>query len=263
MTSRILLVEDAPDVQLIVADLLRGHGHEVTVSGDGDSEGLRIAAEQQFDLMLLDVMLPGINGFELCRAVRERGFDGGILMLTARAQVDDRVEGLRTGADDYLIKPFDSKELVARVSALLHRLGKTPLTPVLKYQFSDVEVDFDRREVLRGGMPVNLAAKELQLLRQLIDHRGQVLSRERLLSRIWHDQPFIGPRTARRSRGLAAAGNSKRIHRPPVTSSRRARGIFFRALAHNISFNFTGKPGSVLMDRWDRSCCRLFAVALP
>ncbi|HLK64391.1 MAG TPA: response regulator [Bryobacteraceae bacterium] len=134
MTSRILLVEDAPDVQLIVADLLRGHGHEVVVSSDG-TEGLRVTGEQKFDLMILDVMLPGIDGFDVCRAVRERGFDGGILMLTARAQVDDRVEGLRTGADDYLIKPFDSKELLARVGALLRRLGKTPLTPVLQYQF--------------------------------------------------------------------------------------------------------------------------------
>lgn len=102
MTSRILLVEDAPDVQLIVADLLRGHGHEVVVTADGE-EGLRVANEQQFDLMILDVMLPGLDGYDLCRAQRERGFNGGILMLTARAQVDDRVEGLQTGADDYLI----------------------------------------------------------------------------------------------------------------------------------------------------------------
>ncbi len=95
MISRIFLVEDAPDVQLIVADLLGGHGHQVVVSGDG-REALRIATEQRFDLLILDVMLPGLSGFELCRAVRERGFDGGILMLTARAQVDDRVEGLAT-----------------------------------------------------------------------------------------------------------------------------------------------------------------------
>ena len=194
MTSRIFLVEDATDVQMIVADLLRGHGHEVVVSGDG-CEALRIATEQRFDLMILDVMLPGLSGFGLCRSVRERGFDGGILMLTARAQVDDRVEGLSTGADDYLIKPFDSKELLARVSALLRRLGKSPLTPVLKFQFDDVTIDFERREVRRAGILVNVAAKELQLLRQLIDHRGQVLSRERLLSRVWHDQAFIGPRT--------------------------------------------------------------------
>src|SRR5436190_4093781 len=194
MTARILLVEDAPDVQLIVADLLRGHGHDVVVSGDGD-EALRITNEQKFDLMILDVMLPGMDGFDLCRRVRERGFDGGILMLTARAHVDDRVEGLHTGADDYLIKPFDPKELLARVSALLRRVGKTPLTPVLKYEFGDVVVDFERREVYRAGKPVNLAAKELLLLRHLIDHRGQILSRERLLMRIWHDQRFIGHRT--------------------------------------------------------------------
>jgi len=194
MTARILLVEDAPDVQLIVADLLRAHGHEVVVSGDGE-EGLRIANEQMFDLMILDVMLPGLAGFDLCSAVRERGFDGAILMLTARAQVDDRVEGLRTGADDYLIKPFDPRELLARASALLRRVGKTPLNPVLKYQFGEIVVDFEYREVMRAGVPVNLAAKELQVLRQLIDHRGQVLSRERLLTRVWHDQPFIGART--------------------------------------------------------------------
>jgi len=194
MTSRILLVEDAPDVQLIVADLLRGNGHEVVVSGDGE-EALRLAADQRFELMILDVMLPGINGFELCRAVREGGFDGAILMLTARAQVDDRVEGLTKGADDYLIKPFAPKELLARVGALLRRLGKTPLTPVLQYRFGDVSVNFERREVSRAGVPVSLAAKELQLLRNLIDHRGQVVSREQLLSRVWHDQPFIGPRT--------------------------------------------------------------------
>jgi two-component system alkaline phosphatase synthesis response regulator PhoP len=194
MSSRILLVEDAPDVQLVVADLLRGQGHEVAVSGDGE-EGLRLTSEQRFDLMILDVMLPGIDGFELCHTARERGFDGAILMLTARAQVDDRVEGLHTGADDYLIKPFDPKELLARVSALLRRVGKAPLTPVLQYRFGEVVVDFERREVLRAGVPVNLAAKELQLLRNLIDHRGQVMSRERLLTRIWQDQPFIGSRT--------------------------------------------------------------------
>ena len=194
MSSKILLVEDAADVQLIVADLLRGNGHDVVVSGDGE-EALRVAMEQPFDLMILDVMLPGLSGFELCRTVRERGFDGAIMMVTARGQVDDRVEGLGTGADDYLVKPYDPKELLARVGALLRRLGKTPLTPVLRYQFGDVTVDFERREVVRGGSIVNLAAKELQLLRHLIDHRGQVVTRDRLLSRVWHDQPYIGPRT--------------------------------------------------------------------
>ena len=194
MISRILVVEDAPDVQLIVADLLKGNGHHVSVSGDG-TEALRLASEQPFDILILDVMLPGLDGFAVCRAVRERGFNGGILMLTARGLVDDRVMGLSTGADDYIIKPFDSNELLARVTAMLRRLGKTPLTPVLQYQFGDVSIDFDRREVLRAGTTVNLAAKELQLLRQLIDHRGRTLSRERLLSRVWQEQSFISPRT--------------------------------------------------------------------
>ena len=194
MTSHILLVEDAPDVQMIVADLLRGSGHRVVVSSDGN-EALHVAGEQRFDLMILDVMLPGRSGFELCHEVRERGFDGGILMLTARAQVDDRVEGLGTGADDYLVKPFNSKELLARVGALLRRLGKAPLTPVQRYQFGDVTVDFERRTVSRAGAPLSLASKELLLLKHLIDHRGEVLSRERLLSHIWRDQPFISSRT--------------------------------------------------------------------
>ena len=194
MSSRILLVEDAPDVQLIVTDLLRGKGHQVAVSGDGE-EALRVATQQRFDLIILDVMLPGMEGFDLCHAIRQQGFDGAILMLTARAQVDDRVEGLGAGADDYVVKPFDSKELLARVSALLRRLGKAPLTPVLRYQCGDVVIDFDRREVFRSGEVVALAAREMQLLRHLVDHRGQVLSRDRLLSRVWHDQPFIGPRT--------------------------------------------------------------------
>jgi two-component system, OmpR family, alkaline phosphatase synthesis response regulator PhoP len=194
MTARILLVEDEEDVQLIVADLLRGHGHEVVVSSDG-GEGLRVALEQIFDLLILDVMLPGLDGFGICHEARKHGFDGSILMLTARTQVDDRVQGLRTGADDYLIKPFDPRELLARVDALLRRQGKTPLTPVQEYRFGDVVVDFERREVRRAGQLVSLAAREMQLLRHLIDHRGQVLSRERLLARVWHDQPFIGSRT--------------------------------------------------------------------
>ena len=195
MSSRILLVEDAPDVQLIVADLLRGHGHEVVVSGDG-GEGLRVAGEQQFDLMILDVMLPGLSGFELCRAVRERGFDGAILMLTARAQVDDRVEGLahRSGR-----LPHQAVRLEGTAGArerAASPLGKDAADAGLAVSVRRCDGGFRApRGDCAPGVPVNLAAKELQLLRQLIDHRGQVLSRERLLSRVWHDQPFIGPRT--------------------------------------------------------------------
>jgi len=140
--------------------------------------------------------------------------------------VDDRVAGLHTGADDYLIKPFDPKELLARVTALLRRLGKLPLTPVLKYQFGDVTVDFDRREVLRAGMPVSLAAKEMQLLRHLIDHRGQVVARDRLLTRIWPDQPFIGPRWMSISPGSGRSSKRTRSHRA-ISSPFEGRATVF------------------------------------
>jgi len=192
--SRILLVEDEPDIALVVADLLGAQGHTVETAGTG-TDGVRMATDSRFDLLILDVMLPGMDGFAVCRAMREQGFDGGVLMLTARSQVADRVQGLQIGADDYLAKPFDPNELVARVTALLRRVGKEQLTPVLRFQFGGVRVDFSRPSVTRNGAAVSLAAKEMQLLRCLVDHRGQVLTREWLLGQVWSQQPFITPRT--------------------------------------------------------------------
>ena len=192
--SRILLVEDEPDIALVVADLLVAQGHTVETAGTGP-EGVRMATDSRFDLLILDVMMPGMDGFAVCRAMREQGFDGGVLMLTARSQVADRVQGLQIGADDYLAKPFDPNELLARVTALLRRVGKEQLTPVLRFQFGGVSVDFSKPSVTRNGVVVSLAAKEMQLLRCLIDHRGQVLTREWLLGQVWSQQPFITPRT--------------------------------------------------------------------
>ena len=194
MNSRILLVEDEPGVVLIVSDLLEAEGHLVETAGDGDL-GLRRATEERFDLLILDVMLPAKTGFEICHSVRERGFDGAILMLTARGQVRDRVDGLRTGADDYLIKPFDSDELLARVAALLRRVHKQELTPVMRVEFGKVVADFSTWEFFRNKRPLNLAAKEAELLRLLINHRGQILSREKILQQVWREQPHITPRT--------------------------------------------------------------------
>lgn len=194
MSARILLVEDEPGVVLVVSDLLRAEGHHVEAARAGQT-GLRRANEEPFDLLILDVMLPGLGGFEICHAVRERGFDGAILMLTAKGQIRDRVQGLRTGADDYLVKPFDPDELVARVSALLRRVHKEQLTPVMRIEFGSVSADFSRNEFLKGKKPLNLAAKEIELLRFLINHRGQVLSREQILKQVWKEQPFITSRT--------------------------------------------------------------------
>lgn len=194
MSTRILLVEDEPGVSRVVSDLLRAEGHVVETAKEGTT-GLRRATEETFDLLILDVMLPGPDGFDICHAARERGFDGAILMLTARSQVRDRVQGLRTGADDYLIKPFDPDELVARVTALLRRVHKEQLTPVMRVDFGDVIADFAKMEFSKGDLPVSLAAKEADLLRLLINHRGRTLARDYILQQVWTEQPHITSRT--------------------------------------------------------------------
>jgi DNA-binding response OmpR family regulator len=193
MTPRILVVEDEPAVCMIVADLLRDAGYAVEEARDG-SAGLAML-NRTFDLVVADVMMPGLDGFDFCQQAREKGYDGAFLLLTARTALEDRVKGLRTGADDYVTKPFEPPELLARVAALLRRVRKEALTPVLQFEFGNVKADFAQSIVLRDGERVNLAAKELMLLRCLIDHRGQVVSREDLLREVWSQQPYITPRT--------------------------------------------------------------------
>ena len=194
MSSRILLVEDEPGLQMTVADLLGAEGHEVETAFDGPT-GLSKAMSGSYGLIILDVMLPGKNGFDVCRDLRQMGSDVAILMLTARNHVVDRVVGLKLGADDYLAKPFDPQELLARVEALLRRVTKENLTPVVKYQFGLVQVDFVKSEVSRDGKEISLAGKEMQLLRYLIDHRGNALTRESILSAVWEYQPNVSTRT--------------------------------------------------------------------
>ncbi|MGJ5817309.1 response regulator transcription factor [Paludibaculum fermentans] len=194
MSSRILLIEDEPGLVLTLSDLLAAEGHEVDTATDGIT-GLAKAREGQCDLVLLDIMLPGKNGLEVCRELRQHGSDVAILMLTAKSQVIDRVVGLKLGADDYLTKPFDPSELLARVEALLRRVHKESFPAVLRFQFGSVQVDFEKAELLKDGSPVSLAGKELQLLRYLIDHRGKVISREELLKNVWEYQSDISTRT--------------------------------------------------------------------
>src|SRR5947199_1494399 len=171
MSSRILLVEDEPSVALTVSDLLAGEGYDVETAADG-SAGLALASNEPFDVIVLDVMLPGMNGLDVCRELRKKGNDVAILMLTARGQLTDRVVGLKLGADDYLAKPFEPLELLARVEALLRRVRKDGLAPVKSFGFGDVTVDFERGDVRKNGAAVALASKELELLRYLVDHRG-------------------------------------------------------------------------------------------
>lgn len=194
MSSRILLVEDEPGLVLTLSDLLGAEGYEVESAMDGPA-GLAIALKEAFDLVILDVMLPRMSGFEVCRALRQRGNDVPVLMLTARTRVEDRVAGLKLGADDYLGKPFEPPELLARVEALLRRPRKPVLAPVVRFQFGSVQVDFENGGVLKSGVPVTMAAKELELLRYLIDRRGTVVSRDELLEAVWQYQPGVSSRT--------------------------------------------------------------------
>jgi len=183
VAPRILLVEDEESLVLTLSDRLLAEGYRVEACGDGES-GLELAAAGGFDLAILDVMLPGIDGFEVCRELRRRGRTLPILMLTARSQVVDKVVGLKLGADDYLAKPFEMVELLARIEALLRRVASgSPKADV--YAFGDVRADFSRAEVLRGGSPVPFSGMELRLLRCFVQHRGTVLSRDRLLDEVW------------------------------------------------------------------------------
>ena len=194
MSSRILLVEDEPGLVLTLTDLLAAEGYTVESADDGP-KGLAKALSAPFDVIVLDVMLPGKSGFDVCRDIRKSGSDAAILMLTARSQVIDRVVGLRLGADDYLTKPFDPSELLARVEALLRRARKTGSAAVARYQFGNVEIDFDKSEAVKNGVRVNLAGRELQLLRYMIEHRDKVLSRDELLHEVWEYQSDVSTRT--------------------------------------------------------------------
>ena len=194
MPQKILLIEDEPGLVMTLTDRLQSEGYAVESCGDGDS-GLARASAEAFDLILLDVMLPGKSGFEVCRKLRQTGISVPILMLTARGQVVDKVVGLQIGADDYVTKPFDVMELLARIGALLRRSShEFPRLPA-GYQFGAVRVDFRRAEVQRDGKPLSLSAREFQLLHYLIEHRGATLSREELLTRVWGYEAVPSTRT--------------------------------------------------------------------
>ncbi|HLJ47044.1 MAG TPA: response regulator transcription factor [Bryobacteraceae bacterium] len=194
MSWRILLIEDEPGLVLTITDLLAGEGYKVESAFDGET-GLAKAAGGGFDLILLDLMLPKKSGFDICRELRERGVETAVLMLTARTQVSDRVVGLKIGADDYLGKPFDPAELVARVEALLRRVQKDTRIPLKTFHFADVDVDFERAQLLKSGQPVSMAGKEMQLLQYLIHHRGRVVPREEILQNVWEYASDVSSRT--------------------------------------------------------------------
>ena len=194
MKSRILLVEDEPGLAMTLVDLLSAEGYLVEAVRDGLS-GLAKAGSEPFDLLILDVMLPGKNGLEVCRELRQQGNDVAIVMLTAKTQLVDRVVGLKLGADDYVTKPFEPAELLARIEALLRRIKKENVPPVSRYAFDGIEIDFEQGRAQKNGTAIDLATKELELLRYLIDHRGKIVPREKLLESVWQYQPGVSSRT--------------------------------------------------------------------
>ncbi len=194
MNQRILLVEDEPGLVMTLTDRLATEGYAVETARDGET-GLAQAASVPFDLIILDVMLPRKNGFDVCRDLRQRGVHSPIIMLTARGQVVDRVVGLKLGADDYVTKPFEMVELLARIEALLRRAPARTGQSLEAYQFDSVRVDFRRAEVERDHQPVELSALEFKLLRYLVEHRGATLSRDELLNEVWGYDAMPSTRT--------------------------------------------------------------------
>ena len=190
MSARILLVEDEPAITMALEDDLRREGYAVEAVSDGHTASRR-ARESPFDLILLDVMLPGRDGFEVCRDLRHAGVRAPIIMLTARTQEAEKVLGLEAGADDYVTKPYSPRELRARIKAALRRAGGEAADV---FRFSDVEVDFARHELRRGGRTIDATALELKLLGTFIRHRGRVLSRQQLLDDVWGSGTFVTDR---------------------------------------------------------------------
>ncbi|PYR54727.1 MAG: DNA-binding response regulator [Acidobacteria bacterium] len=193
MVKRILLVEDEPGLVMTLTDRLQREGYAIETAADGES-GLRRASREPFDLVLLDVMLPRMGGFDVCRDLRKRGIDIPIIMLTARGQIVDKVVGLKLGADDYMTKPFEMAELLARVEAKLRR-APAAAHPSEGYAFGELSVDFRKAEATKGGAPLDLSAREFQLLRYFIEHRGATLTREELLNEVWGYNAMPSTRT--------------------------------------------------------------------
>jgi two-component system, OmpR family, alkaline phosphatase synthesis response regulator PhoP len=184
MDEQILLIEDEEALRMTLIDRLVAEGYVVDYAADGE-EGLRKAMERAPDLVVLDIMLPRKNGFDVCREIRQAGLTTPILMLTARGQTVDKVVGLKLGADDYLTKPFDMTELMARIEALLRRSPGKPAAPGQTCQIGRLRIDFRGTTVTRDDELVNLSAREFQLLRYFVEHRGATLSRDELLTKVW------------------------------------------------------------------------------
>ncbi len=191
--KKILVIEDEESILMALEDDLTFEGYQVETATDG-IKGLSLAEEKTYDLIILDIMLPGMDGYEICKKLRAEGLTTPILMLTAKSQEIDKVLGLELGADDYVTKPFSPRELQARVKARLRRSEIKSRSPE-SYSFGDVSVDFKKYEATKSGREVNLTRLEYDLLRYLIIHRGDVVSRDDILDAVWGRDVYVNPRT--------------------------------------------------------------------
>lgn len=224
---RILVVEDDSAMAVALQDGFSYEGFDVDVASDG-SKGLRLANEGNPDVIVLDVMLPKLSGIDVCKRIRQNNNRVPIIMLTARGQEADKVVGLKSGADDYVTKPFSFLELLARVEAVLRRAqdrsegGET-------YEFGDIRIDFRRSQAFKHGKHLSLSPREFRLLRFLIDHRGEVLARERLLDAVWDydNVPFT------RTVDMHIAKLRKKIEDTPQDPT-------FIVTVHRVGYRFNG-----------------------
>ena len=225
---RVLLVEDEESLVVTLTDRLVAEGYEVESAEDGE-KAMELARSRRFDVILLDVSLPKKNGFDVCRDLRSDGVSTPILMLTARGQLIDRVLGLKLGADDYVTKPFEAMELMARVEALLRRPPNLVTSPDQEYRFGDFVVDFRTAEVTRQGESVELSALEFKLLRYFIEHRGGLLSRDELLEKVWGYEAMPVTRTV----DVHVAALRQKIEEKPSHP-------LFLVTVHGMGYKFVG-----------------------
>jgi two-component system alkaline phosphatase synthesis response regulator PhoP len=228
---RILIVEDERGLVITLRDRLTREGYAVETTGDPE-QALALASERAFDLILLDLMLPGGSGVDVCSQLRARGDTTPVIMLTARSAVVDKVVGLKMGADDYLTKPFEMAELLARIEVQIRRRPSEesrPSAPAGLVRIGELEIDLRRAEVTRAGQPIPLSAKEFQLLRYFIDHRGATLSREELLETVWGYDSMPNTRTV----DVHVASLRRRIELNP-------RAPAYLITIHGLGYKFVG-----------------------
>ena len=192
--AKILIIEDEPDMARGLEDNLTFEGYEVHVEADGLA-GLNYAVANPVDLILLDLMLPKMPGYEVCKTLRAKGNNTPVIMLTAKGQEIDKVLGLELGADDYVTKPFSLRELLARIHALLRRYGSATAQPSDTYTFGELVLDFTHYHATKAGEAIELTPKEFEILRHLITHRGKTVSRDELLDKVWGIEEYPTTRT--------------------------------------------------------------------